>query len=65
MGRARQRPEEIIGEWGIRDVTPASQKERRELEADRDLNPLVGRPLPRTPHSPMISSGRRLFFTWP
>ena len=47
MGRARQRPEEIIGEWGIRDVTPASQKERRELEADRDLNPLVGRPLPR------------------
>jgi hypothetical protein len=47
MGRARQRPEEIIGEWGVRDVTPPSMKERRDLEADRDLNPLTGRPLPR------------------
>jgi hypothetical protein len=47
MGRARQRPEEIIGEWGVRDVTPASQKERQQLEHDRDLNPLTGRPLRR------------------
>jgi hypothetical protein len=38
---------EIIGEWGIRDVTPPSQRERELLEADRDLNPLVGRPLRR------------------
>jgi hypothetical protein len=40
-------PEEIIGEWGIRDVTPPSQLERELLEADRELNPLVGRPLRR------------------
>jgi len=39
--------EEIIGEWGIRDVTPPSQRERELLEGDRDLNPLVGRPLRR------------------
>jgi hypothetical protein len=45
MGRGRRRPEEIIGEWGVRDVTPPSQKERRLLELDRDLNPLTGRPL--------------------
>jgi hypothetical protein len=39
--------EEILGEWGIRDVTPPSQHERERLEADRDLNPFVGRPLRR------------------
>src|SRR6266550_7705057 len=39
--------EEILGEWGIRDVTPPSQRERERLEADRDLNPFVGRPLRR------------------
>jgi hypothetical protein len=43
----RQRPEDIIGEWGIRDVTPPSQAERRRLEAEQDLNPLTGRPLRR------------------
>jgi hypothetical protein len=42
-----RRPEDIIGEWGVRDVTPPSQKERRQIEADQDLNPLVGRPLRR------------------
>ena len=42
-----QRPEEIIGEWGVRDVTPPSQHERALLETDRDLNPLLGRPLRR------------------
>src|SRR5690242_13376433 len=42
-----RRPEEIIGEWGVRDVTPPSQKERRQVEADKDLNPLVGKPLRR------------------
>ena len=41
-----RRPEDIIGEWGVRDVTPPSQKERRQVEADRDLNPLAGKPLP-------------------
>jgi hypothetical protein len=41
------RPEDIIGEWGLRDVTPPSQKERRQIEADQDLNPLVGKPLRR------------------
>ena len=42
-----RRAEDIIGEWGIRDVTPPSQVERELLEADRDLNPLVGSPLRR------------------
>ncbi len=42
-----RRPEEIIGEWGVRDVTPPSQRERRRIEADRDLNPLLGGPLRR------------------
>ncbi len=46
-GAVQQRPEDIIGEWGIRDVTPPSQAERRRLEAEQDLNPLVGRALPR------------------
>ena len=39
--------EEILGEWGIRDVTPPSQRERDLLAADRDLNPFVGRRLRR------------------
>jgi hypothetical protein len=41
------RPEEIIGEWGVRDVTPPSQRERERLAHDRDVNPLTGRPLRR------------------
>jgi hypothetical protein len=41
------RPEDVIGEWGIRDVTPPSQRERERLAADADLNPLVGKPLRR------------------
>jgi hypothetical protein len=47
MSAKRQRPEEIIGEWGVRDVTPPSQAERERLDSDRDVNPLVGRPLRR------------------
>lgn len=43
----KRRPEEVIGEWGVRDVTPPSQHERKRLERDRDLNPLLGRPLRR------------------
>jgi hypothetical protein len=43
----QQRPEDIIGEWGIRDVTPPSQAERKRLAAEQDLNSLVGQPLPR------------------
>ena len=43
----KQRPEDIIGEWGIRDVTPPSQAEPRRLDAEHDLNPLARRPLPR------------------
>jgi hypothetical protein len=39
--------EEVLGEWGIRDVTPPSQRERERLEADRHVNPLVGKPLRR------------------
>ncbi len=45
--RSVKRPEDVIGEWGVRDVTPPSQVERRRLEADRELNPLVGKPLRR------------------
>ena len=43
----RTRAEEILGEWGVRDVTPPSQRERELVEADRDLNPLTGKPLRR------------------
>ena len=39
--------EEILGEWGIRDVTPPSLREREQIAADRDLNPLAGTPLRR------------------
>lgn len=34
-----RRPEDVIGEWGIRDVTPLSQKERSALDGEADLNP--------------------------
>jgi len=37
----------VIGEWGVRDVTPPSQAERHRLARDRELNPLHGRPLRR------------------
>ena len=43
----RPRAEEILGEWGIRDVTPPSAAERTLIEGDRELNPLTGRPLRR------------------
>jgi hypothetical protein len=43
----RSRAEEILGEWGVRDVTPSSVEERKQLERDRDLNPLAGSRLPR------------------
>ena len=43
----RTRAEEILGEWGVRDVTPPSARERERIQRDRDLNPLIGAPLPR------------------
>ena len=43
----RSPAEEILGEWGVRDVTPPSARERALLEHDRDVNPLSGEPLPR------------------
>jgi hypothetical protein len=43
----RTRAEEVLGEWGIRDVTPDAQLQRAQLEADRELNALVGKPLRR------------------
>ena len=43
----RPHAEEILGEWGIRDVTPPSERERRLLEGETDLNPLFGAPLRR------------------
>jgi hypothetical protein len=48
MARNRQqRPEEIIGEWGVRDVTPPSQAERKRLLRENEYNPLTGSALPR------------------
>ena len=41
------RPEDIIGEWGIRDVTPPSAAERDRLVGEVELNPLTGRPQKR------------------
>ena len=43
----RPHAEEILGEWGVRDVTPPSQREREKLVADSELNPLHGRRLRR------------------
>jgi hypothetical protein len=43
----KRRPEDIIGEWGVRDVTPPSAAEREKLAGEADLNPLTGRPLRR------------------
>ena len=43
----RTRAEQVIGEWGIRDVTPDLMAERAQLDADRELNGLVGRPIRR------------------
>ena len=43
----KRRPEDIIGEWGVRDVTPPSAAERAKLVAEVELNPLTGRPLRR------------------
>ena len=43
----KQRPEDIIGEWGIRDVTPPSRAERERLLTEVEINPLSGRPLRR------------------
>ncbi|HEX4519380.1 MAG TPA: hypothetical protein VH063_07345 [Gaiellaceae bacterium] len=47
MALKRTRAEEILGEWGVRDVTPPSAAERARLERDRDLNALHGQALPR------------------
>lgn len=40
----KRRPEDIIGEWGIRDVTPPSAAEREKLLGEVEVNPLTGRP---------------------
>jgi hypothetical protein len=44
---AKRRPEDVIGEWGVRDVTPPSLAERRKLLDEVEVNPLTGRPLKR------------------
>jgi hypothetical protein len=43
----QRRPEDIIGEWGVRDVTPPSQAEREKLAHEHELNAFAGRKLPR------------------
>jgi hypothetical protein len=47
VARNRRRPEDVIGEWGVRDVTPPSQAERRKLLQESEYNPLTGSALPR------------------
>jgi hypothetical protein len=44
---AKRRPEDVIGEWGIRDVTPASAVEREKLLDEVELNPVARRPQKR------------------
>jgi len=44
---AKRRAEEIIGEWGVRDVTPPSAVERSRLAHESEINPFAGRKLPR------------------
>jgi len=43
----RTRAEEILGEWGVRDVTPDSARERKRLELEPEVNPLAGSPIRR------------------
>ena len=43
----RTRAEEILGEWGVRDVTPDSLRERERLEVDAPDNPHTGKPIRR------------------
>jgi hypothetical protein len=43
----RTAAEEILGEWGVRDVTPPSKRERDRLEGESELNSLAGAPLRR------------------
>jgi hypothetical protein len=47
MTPVKRRPEDVIGEWGIRDVTPPSQVERARLEHESETNAFAGRALPR------------------
>jgi hypothetical protein len=47
MRAVKRRPEDIIGEWGVRDVTPSSQLERRRLAVENADNPFAGAPLKR------------------
>jgi hypothetical protein len=47
MAAKQRRPEDIIGEWGVRDVTPPSLAERNQLLHEVEVNPLTGRPLKR------------------
>src|ERR1700754_1653111 len=46
-GMKRPYAEEILGEWGVRDGTPPSPRERERIDADREINPGVGKPLRR------------------
>ena len=47
MPPMKRRPEDIIGEWGIRDVTPRSAAERDRLLDEVGLNPLANTPQKR------------------
>jgi hypothetical protein len=41
----RRERKEILGQWGVRELNPREERERRKLEADLEGNPLLGTPL--------------------
>ncbi len=56
----RPRAEEILGEWGVRDVTPPSRREREGLVTEHEINPLAGTPLRRRLASFQVDPDRYL-----
>lgn len=60
----RTEAEQILGEWGVRDVTPDSAAVRARLEEELASHPLKGKPLRRRyrnftpdPAGYLVSSG--------
>jgi hypothetical protein len=60
----RTEAEQILGEWGVRDVTPDSAAVRKRLEEELASHPLKGKPLRRRyrnftpdPAGYLVSSG--------
>ncbi len=47
----RTEAEQILGEWGVRDVTPDARRVREDLAASLEGSPLTGSPLRRRPRN--------------